>query len=154
MPLDVVVFLENPGKPLPIDLHLDPEGTGSLPGDLRFCEGIHVTGEAFAQLGTLYVRVFIRTEVEQRCRRCLVPLRSAIDLHESFEVDVPVGAISVDLLPQALAAVVGSLDPRPLCRRECRGLCPTCGEDLNADPAHSCRAPDEAPRRLGDFLRS
>jgi uncharacterized protein len=154
MSLDVSSFLDSPGKPLPIDLVLDPEGTSLLPGELRFCGGIHVRGEAFAQLGTLYVEAEIQAEIERRCRRCLAPLRSTVERSESFEVEIPPGEVSVDLLPQVLAAVVGTLDPRPLCRRECRGLCPTCGQDLNAQPAHVCRPPGEAPRRLGDFLRS
>ena len=26
---------------------------------------------------------------------------------------------------------------QPLCRPDCRGLCPTCGSDLNRDPDHT-----------------
>jgi uncharacterized protein len=153
MGLDVLVFLENPGKRFPIDLDLAVDKTGPLPEGLRFCQPIRVSGEAFVQLGTLYADLRMRSEVERACSRCLSSLSSPVDVSESFEVEIPTEATSVDLLPQVLALVVASLDPRPLCRPGCRGLCPTCGRDLNADSGHTCQEPEETPRRLGDFFR-
>lgn len=153
MALDVLAFIESPGKRFPIDLELAVDDAGSLPEGIRFCGPISVQGEGFAQLGTLYADLGMRARVERPCSRCLSPLCSPVDLRESFEVEIPAKATSVDLLPQVLAMVVASLDPRPLCRPGCRGLCPACGRDLNVDPAHTCREPDETPRRVGDFLR-
>ncbi len=34
----------------------------------------------------------------------------------------------------------------PLCRPDCRGLCPVCGADLNEDPAHEHRDDPVDPR--------
>ncbi|MEN0072688.1 MAG: DUF177 domain-containing protein, partial [Propionicimonas sp.] len=43
----------------------------------------------------------------------------------------------VDLEPLLRDAVVLDLPFTPLCRPDCAGLCPTCGENLNRDPEHS-----------------
>ncbi len=153
MKLDVRVFLENPGKRYPIDLELGVDEVESLPEGLRLCGPIRTTGEAFAQLSTLYADLAIRTQVERPCSRCLEALCSPVDLRESLEVEIPAETTSVDLLPQVLTLVIASLAPRPVCRHGCRGLCPTCGEDLNTDPTHTCHKPSDAPRRLGDFFR-
>jgi uncharacterized protein len=32
--------------------------------------------------------------------------------------------------------IAEALPPKLLCREDCRGLCPVCGADLNADPSH------------------
>jgi uncharacterized protein len=37
----------------------------------------------------------------------------------------------IDLRPAALEALSLALPMRPLCRPDCRGLCPACGQDLN-----------------------
>ncbi len=153
MELDLRVFLENPGKRYPVDLELAVEEAGPLPEGLRFCGPIRTTGEAFVQLSMLYADLTICTQVERPCSRCLEPLCSPVDLRESLEVEIPAEATSVDLLSQVLTVVIASLAPRPLCRPGCRGLCPTCGRDLNADPGHTCHEPSDAPPRLGDFFR-
>jgi uncharacterized metal-binding protein YceD (DUF177 family) len=154
MRLDVTRFLENPGKRFPLDVSLPVEGGEPLPAGVCFCGGIHVAGEAFAQLGTLYVQARIQAEVERPCGRCLSPIRVGIDRAESFEFEILAASSSVDLVPQVLAVVLASLDPHPLCQPGCRGLCLVCGVDLNEDPNHTCRGSREERRRLGDFLPS
>ena len=153
MELDVRVFLESPGKRFPIDLELAIDEAVPLPERLRLCQPIQTTGEAFAQLGTLYADLSIRAAVERPCSRCLAPLCSPVDLCESLEVEIPAEATSVDLLSQVLGLVIASLAPRPVCRPGCRGLCPTCGIDLNSNPGHTCHEPSDPPQRLGDFFR-
>ncbi|HJV09433.1 MAG TPA: DUF177 domain-containing protein, partial [Acidimicrobiales bacterium] len=41
------------------------------------------------------------------------------------------GHDSVDLEPLVREALVLDLPLAPLCEEDCRGLCPTCGADLN-----------------------
>jgi len=56
-----------------------------------------------------------------------------IDAHQVLELD--------DAVRQTWA---GAMPMQPLCRPECRGLCPRCGRDLNQG-ACSCK-PEEDPR--------
>lgn len=123
----------------PVWLDSDPKPSGGLTvtgrlssaGDDKFYFSGHMSGDA-----------------PEECRRCLAPTEVHVEeeLHllfadasdeESDESDVylmePQGT-TVDLRPalreQWLLAVPGFA----LCREDCKGLCPQCGEDLNLGP--------------------
>jgi len=146
-------FLNHPGKHFPIDLSLDIEGNTSLSEDFSLLEALKVSGEAFFQLNTLYLAIQIETVVEQSCCRCLAPVRTTVDCYEHFPVSLPEGEDSIDLTAEVIGLISASIDPRPLCRPDCRGLCPHCGVNLNEDHDHVCRTEEDVHRKLGDFLR-
>ncbi len=98
------------------------------------------------------------------CVRCLEPASLDIDVpfHEMWfrknagvgPEEVPFGqeepadfSYSGDTLYPAEAfreLILAELPPLPLCRSDCRGLCPRCGANLNTEP---CRcAPGAAPK--------
>ncbi|MDQ4096651.1 MAG: DUF177 domain-containing protein [Actinomycetota bacterium] len=103
-------------------------------------EGILATGTATAPF-------------EAECRRCLTAVRGEVtaEFQELFEVEAregetyPLRGERIDLAPMAQEALLLELPLAPLCREACRGLCPTCGADLNAG-ACSCPASDRDPR--------
>jgi uncharacterized protein len=76
---------------------------------------------------------------EGPCRRCLRPVEGLlkVDVQELFEATprdgetYPLGHDRVDLEPLARETLILDLPLVPLCREDCRGLCPTCGKDLN-----------------------
>jgi uncharacterized protein len=96
------------------------------------------------------VEVRVRGEVDVGCRRCLEPVRQAIDdrsirIYEvrgaaetpgagEDEAEVlPLRSVRdrVDIGPAVRESLFLAAEPFPVCRPECRGLCPECGEDLN-----------------------
>jgi uncharacterized protein len=117
---------------------------GVLALDLRLesvVEGVLVTGTVTAP-------------VRGECGRCLDPFAAEVTVEvqelfaypdsttdetaEEYEVSRLTGA-RLDLEPVVHDAVVLGLPLAPLCRDDCRGLCPACGarwEDLPADHAH------------------
>lgn len=56
-------------------------------------------------------------------------LRDGVD--EEGIVFVPRSATSVPLRDEVRSALILALPISPVCRPECRGLCPACGSDLN-----------------------
>lgn len=114
-----------PGSaPLALDLRLD-----------ALVEGIRVSGT-------------VSGDMKLECRRCLTevgaPLAVEVDevytyaglpeVEEGFTVD----GEAVDLEPMVRDAVVLAMPLNPLCREDCRGLCPQCGQDRNVvDCGHS-----------------
>ncbi|MEO6445241.1 MAG: DUF177 domain-containing protein [Gemmatimonadaceae bacterium] len=133
--------------------------------DARPRDGVHVTGRlSTAGAGRYYFSGRIDGVSQDACRRCLVDASAPVtedvqlvfagsDGEESDESDVyliDTREYNLDLRPaireQWLLAVPSLL----VCRDECKGLCPTCGADLN-DGACSC-APTRDPR--WDALRS
>ncbi len=95
------------------------------------------------------------------CRRCLSPMTDelAVEFCELFE-DSPRDGESyqlrldtIDLTPLAREAILLDLPLAPVCAPDCRGLCPTCGADLNRGPCEC--APDSGDPRWAvlDVLR-
>jgi uncharacterized protein len=152
MPLSVLEFLAHPGRRFPVEtvLAAAPDETD----DLRVVGEVRLDGEAFAQLGTLYLDVEMTAIIAQPCSRCAKPLEQPFALRESFTVSIPPAADSVDVRPAVVSLILTAHNPNVLCRPNCRGLCPTCGADLNEDPLHACATCDRESRRLGDFLPS
>lgn len=96
------------------------------------------------------------------CMRCLgdAEPRTEVDAREvhqpgsgSDELDSPyVEADELDLHRWAHDAFALALPAQVLCRPDCRGLCPECGADLNAQPDHAHEPPTD-PRwaKLGEL---
>ncbi len=116
-----------------------------LHGDIRFTrteDGVLVTGH-------------LQTAVDLPCRRCAATFTETItfELEEEFHAafDVYTGLRlppretdevetmideqhMLDLSEVIRQNVLLAVPPFPLCRPECKGLCPHCGKDLNTGP--------------------
>ena len=132
----------------PIQLHLRMESV---------MEGVLVSGT-------------VTSALVGECARCLGPVstETTAEVQELFvypdsttdetTTEDEVGHLYddfLDLEPVLRDAIVLGLPLAPLCRPDCRGLCPTCGarwEDLPADHAHDTIDPRWAAlaERLGD----
>lgn len=55
---------------------------------------------------------------------------------------------TIDLGDILAQQVILALPQKRVCRDECRGLCPRCGEDLNTDSCRCVDGDDESPFRL------
>ncbi|NOX97404.1 MAG: DUF177 domain-containing protein [Nitrospirae bacterium] len=94
----------------------------------------------------------VETELELVCSRCLEPCRhslsSQLDLiyyplpskiegeRELKEEDLLVSYYRegmVDIREEVRESIILTLPLKPLCRLECRGLCPHCGRNLNEE---------------------
>ena len=90
------------------------------------------------------------------CRRCLRPIDGTLrgEVLEVFEAEPTEGETHlldgdrIDLEPVAREAVLLELPIAPLCKEECRGLCPTCGVDRNEVDCGCAEAPGD-PRWAG-----
>ncbi len=112
------------------------------------------------------------TSLADTCGRCLVALELPIDAPIDEEVlpsielqsGTPVDTSAepeafrlsdhheLDLEPLAREAILLAAPIAPVCRPDCRGLCPECGADLNAGPhAHDDAAVDPRLARLLEF---
>jgi uncharacterized protein len=64
----------------------------------------------------------------------------------------PIVDDTIDLGPLVRDAIVLELPMAPLCREDCRGLCPQCGADRNEGDC-SCAAPKDPRWANLDVLR-
>ena len=93
------------------------------------------------------MRLRFPARVEGPCVRCLAPAAIEIEV-DAREVEHPeagdeelrspyVESHRLDVGQWAHDAVLLELPEQPVCRPDCAGLCPVCGESLNdADPEH------------------
>ena len=124
---------------------------GSIHVEGRDPEDVIGTVELLRTKTGVLVRAHLTLVEPESCSRCLRPLEATvrIDFEEEFEAtndlrsgepvaeehDPDAFLIDenhiLDLTEAVLQYREISLDMQPLCRPDCRGLCPTCGQDLN-----------------------
>jgi len=104
----------------------------------------------------------VRAPWEGVCRRCAVAVGGelVIAVHERFgdaateseDELYPIADDAIDLGPLVRDAIVLELPMAPLCRPDCRGLCPSCGADRNEGECRCVAPPDPRWANL-DVLR-
>jgi len=129
---------------LDLDEDLSVEG---LKGRLTFLQ---------TDRGILGTGTFV-AEIDTECARCLEPMRTTIDieLEERFRLTSHISANHpacpidgegwVNLKPIFRDLVLVALPMQPLCKADCKGLCPNCGHNLNEGPC-TCSPDDIDPR--------
>lgn len=129
-------------------------GTQRVAGDCRLLR---------TQRGIL-VKCVLDTAAELTCSRCLntfaQPLKvkfeeeylPTVDVHTGTPLEPPEsGTFTIDKnhildIDEAIRQYALLVTPmKPLCRQDCRGLCPQCGKNLN-EGACTCPAPERDPR--------
>jgi uncharacterized protein len=141
-----------------LELHRIVASETYAPGSLDFHDAafrqtapllINVTAEL--QGAEIRIRGHLSTKLEASCDRCLgsveVPVDTDFDLlyrpmqtiakEEEIEIrgeELEVGFYSgdgIELAEVATEQVILSLPMKVICRADCRGLCPSCGGNLN-----------------------
>ena len=104
----------------------------------------------------------VQTEVHLQCSRCLAPLVWPLEvtLGEECRPRVPLGSRgkrshededpalliseqqTLDLGELVRQELLLALPAHPLCRPDCAGLCPECGQDLNEGPCECTKEGD------------
>lgn len=123
--------------------------------ECRFIDPVDITLEVTAERDLITVVGSIEAKVQLVCSRCLDDFQS--DLQHKFKLrfsreipaDVHSGEEEVELTAEKIGLiyfqgeeiefrdavqeqVVLALPYKPLCREDCKGLCPRCGADLNS----------------------
>jgi len=93
-----------------------------------------------------------RATTEQHCSRCLRQVKVPVDASFAEQYYATIGVLGealdtapfdaktigsdflIDLTPLIAEELLLALPLAPLCRRDCKGLCPECGGDLNERP--------------------
>ena len=114
-------------------------------------EGVSGTVELMTTNTGVLVRAHLRMVEPESCSRCLKPLEELVplDFEEEFQASVDPGTGAplpppadadafvidashvLDLTEAVRQYREVSLLMQPLCRADCKGLCPQCGKDLN-----------------------
>jgi uncharacterized protein len=145
-------------KRIPID---GEQLSGSEPGSIIEIEDedVHFTAlvefDLFAQIQgpALLVTGKLRTKVGMRCSRCLRPFDQRLLVPDFVFHQELTGEDFVDLTPQMREDIILALPQRALCERNCKGLCPVCGKDLNKSACGCQVAPKDLRWHALDQLK-
>ena len=154
MRLNLRPILHVPGASLPFDFSLDLSELDFY-GERPFAHPVRVSGSVRNMADALLLEGAAETVLELVCDRCLKPFRQEMRLpvstllaetledEENDEI-ILLDNGEADLDEVFTTAAVLAMDVKHVCSEDCKGLCPTCGADLNQGPC-GCR-PEPDPR--------
>ncbi len=99
--------------------------------DVAFEEPVRYDLHAQIQNNALLVTGSLATPVTLRCSRCLKLFRQPLRVARFVFHQELTGEDFVDLTAHIREDIILELPQRALCEEACKGLCPTCGSDLN-----------------------
>lgn len=143
-------------KPLAREETIEFEGIEREVPQLVRLDPVRVRVKALEENGLFHVSAEQRARAVLTCSRCLSPFEKTLsgqwtqvftnraDRAEEGEICFVEGD-HIDLTPYVREAVLLEIPYAPVCREECRGLCPECGADRNRETC-SCRTERIDPR--------
>ncbi len=131
--LDINDFSRSDGESLPFDRVVDLSGTEPAFSEVR------ITGKLRNVVGVMTFRATVSGVCTAPCDRCLedavlslqADLKTVLTLDSSEDDSVAIQAGKIDLEKTAYDALVLAIPLQILCKEDCRGLCPSCGKNLN-----------------------
>ncbi len=165
MKLDLRALLAGECRTLRFEFPLDPPDDAADPGSIlygvRFPSPMEASGEVVNSAGYMRLRLDLSLDCVAPCARCLADVAGTYRFSLEKTVATPemlegldedkidefalVRDGFLDLDDPAYSLLLSEFPSRVLCREDCRGLCPTCGSDLNLGPC-ACKAKTTDPR--------
>jgi len=129
----------------PLEVTLGGECIGKLRPDICVADDVHFTGRLTKRDDDLIVRGSVHGAFQATCSRCLaefgqefavsVSARYVLETENATEradrEEIGYDGVHIDLVPVVRDELFLEAPVKPLCSPECRGLCPSCGTDLN-----------------------
>ena len=147
MRLNLREIIEVPGASVPFHCELDTQGL-DFPSVLEYKSKPQAEGRVYNEAGVLHLEGTLKAEMTCVCDRCgslfdsvkLTQLSATIveeeaeDNPEFFVLD----GDEIDLDEILSTIFILDMETKFLCREDCKGLCSTCGKNLNLGPC-GCR---------------
>ncbi len=147
MRLNLSAIIEVPGGSVPFECELDTERL-DFPSVRSYPRKPFAEGRVFNEAGILRLEGTLTAEMICVCDRCGEEFESlkempldAVIVEENPEDDPSLFTLEgneIDLDEILSTLFVLDMETKFLCREDCKGLCPTCGRNLNLGPC-GCR---------------
>ena len=102
-------------------------------GVMQFTDPVHVKAEAMKSGDDLTVQAHIEGERLLTCSLCLEEFDNVFEKDITLHYDIK-GLDSVSIDPDVRDEIMLDNPIRVLCQTDCRGLCASCGANLNDGP--------------------
>ena len=147
MRLDLREIIEVPGGSVPFETELDT-GRLNFPSVKAYRSRPHAQGRVYNEAGILHLEGTLTADMVCICDRCgaefdsvkELPLEATIVEEESEEYPelYVLDGNEIDLDDILETSLILDMETKFLCREDCKGLCDTCGANLNLGPC-GCR---------------
>ncbi len=102
-------------------------------GIIKFSGPIRITAHASKITNAVTVDLTVAALMRVSCSRCLSEckkdFKKGMRLNYQVESDAPI----IDLNPDIRDEIMLDYPIKPLCKPDCKGLCPKCGKNLNEE---------------------
>lgn len=150
MLLQLKQVFQNEGSRLSIDYSL-PMQELELNGDYPFKSPVQLSAEAVNRAGLVRLTVVAEFIFSTHCDRCFEEIQKSfkftfnhglvpklIDEENDEYIETPDYQLELDDL--AVSDILLELPRKVLCREDCKGLCQTCGKNLNEGECDCCKS--------------
>lgn len=147
MRLDLREIIEIPGASLPFSCEMETDGL-DFPAVRSYRGKPRAQGRVYNEAGVLHLEGKLTAELTCICDRCgadfdsvkETELRAVIVEEESEEFPeyFVLEGNELDMDELLSTCLILDMETKFLCREDCKGLCPTCGRNLNDGPC-ACR---------------
>jgi len=99
--------------------------------DIHYKGKIHLKGLFLRTVNTVKAHIKVHTTREMRCSRCLEIFTQEIDEEFDFYYSISEHPTSIEVDDDVRQEIILNFPLKTLCRKDCKGLCPVCGKNLN-----------------------
>jgi uncharacterized protein len=131
MILNVKFFKE--GVSEPVETVYDPRELDLEFVDFHYLTKVGLKGIAERIRQTVTFRGTLTFKIEQICARCLDRIESAVSSPFDLSYNIE-GREQIDSTDDLRDILILNHPERFLCRKDCKGICPGCGTNLNHEP--------------------
>ncbi|MFA5166955.1 MAG: DUF177 domain-containing protein [Candidatus Omnitrophota bacterium] len=118
------------GVPIPVEGSYDAKTIEVEFPDMLYTEPILLAGEAEKSGGMLRLQGVLTTAVRRICGKCLKEKNERLSFEIDWIFDL-LGKDTIEPLENVRELLIVEHPLVHLCKANCRGLCPSCGIDLN-----------------------
>ncbi|MBI3317116.1 MAG: DUF177 domain-containing protein [Candidatus Omnitrophica bacterium] len=115
--------------------------------DLEYTQPLHMEGRVEKSFNTVSFRGKLASEIIKTCGRCLALTKQKIQLPFDLYYEIKDKA-EIDTLDDLREVMLLEHPLSYVCKASCRGLCPTCGINLNES---SCNCPQAKSPSMGSI---
>ena len=159
MEVQFLDLLVKDGRKKAVDFSLDLEPIKFEGEIIKAIKPVKVEGQIVSRNDVLELEATIKTELELNCSRCLDTFIYPIDIdieerftnnseHCKDENVVFVKGDALDITEIVENSIISTLPIKRLCSKNCKGLCQSCGANLNKE-ACNCNNEDVDLRLAG-----
>ncbi len=122
---------------------------------IKIVKPVAVSGSAVNYEGKINLHINIKTEVERVCSRCLKAYNEVLDINADYvyaktiqNKDEDVYFFNkdyIDITDMVIGEITAQMPMKPLCKNDCEGLCPVCGNNKNISDCR-CKKEETDPR--------